>query len=190
MKKIFFITMPIGADKRPLPVSEDVWEKICAGVEAIISSDHAPIPIIGKDHTGKPLVMSNVICFSPADKNHGGNFVFKRVGSKLLTRVISYSEQYDSVIAAVLLVLKGLISDVNVTCSAGEIGFERGIRYYEYITQVNAPVVYQSQARRVIIEFSWSDNANPQQCEQILEQLRETLSHNRQNILNWNIKFE
>lgn len=190
MKKTYFITMPAGEDRRPIPIAEETWTAIISDVETIISKDFCPIPIGGQNHAGTALVDTNVISFSPVDNSKGGNFVLKRVGNKLMTRVKSYSDEYDSVIAAVLLVLKSLVPDIEVTCTAGEAGFVAGIRYYEYITEVNAPVVYPSQARRVIIEFSWTDDTTPQRCAELLQELRENLAGRSQDILQWNIRFE
>ena len=182
MKNTYFITLPRGADRRPVPIAEDAWGQVCDVVNQLISRDHSPIPISGQDNAGTPLVDTNVISFSPADSSAGENFVLKRVGSKLMTRVKSYSAEYDSIIAAVLLVLKRYVESVETTSTGGEQAFEQGAQYYEYIQNAAAPVVYPSQARQVTINFQWLEDTDPEARERVLRNLRALLGGHSRNV--------
>lgn len=133
------------------------------------------------------MLDSNVVSFSPVDPEQGGDFVLKRVGSKIMIRVKSKSDPYDVVVGACLLAIKKYIPTAVVSQTQGTPKWDESIQYFQFVNEAPAPVVYPAQAKKVSIDFEWNSGAPSEDCESVLEDIRALLAGTATGI---SIKFD
>jgi hypothetical protein len=52
---------------------------------------------------------------------------------------------------------------------------QKGVQYFHYVLEGSAPIVHPSMAGDVIVKFKWLKSIDPEDCEQVLEDIRALL---------------
>lgn len=186
-KTTYFITLERENSNTPKAIPQKAWDALCAELYSILHHHNSPLELAGPNHMGTVMVDSNFISFSPEDKEVGKEFILKRVGSKVLVSIKSNSKEYNTVVGACLLSIKKYVPGVMVSNSGGNHIWDSSIKYYEFVIEKNAPIIYSAQARKVTLTFEWRESSLSEDCDSTLEDIRSLLSSNAKNI---KIKFD
>lgn len=129
---------------------------------------------------------SNAISVSPPE-GEGDDLVIKRNASKVLVQVKTNSQAYATIVGAILLAFKRRVTGAIVSNKLKWDGMQKGVQYFHYVLEGSAPVVHASMASEVTIRFNWLKSVPPEDCEQVLEDIRALLGGNADNI---SIRFD
>lgn len=183
----YFITLQRESATSPVPIKQETWNKLIECLYDLLHPHNTPLDIGGQKNSGSILMDSNVVSFSPVNPDDGGDFVLKRVGSKVLIRIKSKSLEYDTLVGACLLAVKKYIPTAAVSQNKGTGKWDESIRYFEFVTEAPSPVVYPAQAKQVTISFEWNPSSPAEDCEATLEDIRALLSGSARDV---SIRFD
>jgi hypothetical protein len=185
-KKItYYLTLPLKkGNNKPDAIDQNIWNKITLDIQEILTPTNLPegVHLTCTQNQGSPLVSSNVIAFGPHDELQGGNFILKRTSQKVMIKVVTTSALYASVVAACLLVIKRHMDQVKVSNTLHYAGWKMGIKYYQYILGIPAPIVSERQTQKVTVTFSFLDNIPDEDCAEVMENIRAILKGNATNV--------
>lgn len=182
----YFITLQSQSAVSPAPIPQKQWDKLLSCLSDLLHPHNAPLELCGQKHQGSILMDTNAVSFSPVNTNDGGDFTLKRVGSKILIRIKSKSDAYDTLVGACLLAVKKHLG-ATVSQTGGIQAWDAAIRYFQYAADASAPIVYPAQARKVTIDFEWDSSAPAEDCGAMLEDIRALLAGTAKDI---SIRFD